>query len=532
MKEQNAILISEGKAVLGIEFGSTRIKSVLIDETGNVIESGSYGWCNRLENGIWTYGEDEFFLGLKGSYADLSRRVFEKYGVHIRSLRAIGISGMMHGYLPLDENYQMLVPFRTWRNTITDTASNLLSSLFSFHVPQRWSIAHLCQAFLNQEKHVTKIRHITTLAGYMHLKLTGSFVTGMCEASGIFPIDTDCGDYSPSMIVSFEEFCRERGWQFKLRELLPPICRVGEFAGVLTSEGAALLDEEGFLQAGIPFCAPEGDAGTGMVATDSISPNTGNISAGTSIFAMAVLDKPLSHVYPELDVIATPEGSPAVMVHCNNCTGEIDTWANFLSEFAGACGSPVEMPTVYDTIYYHALCPEASCEGIVLYNYLSGEHMTGIETGIPMLMRAPGKSFDFDKFCRALIFSSLTTLRMGMDILFDREGISLERLAAHGGLFKTPGVGQTISASALKTPVTVTKTAGEGGAWGMALLALYAVSREEGESLSDFLHDKILERAEKTCKEPDEALSKDFDSFMEAYRAGLAVEKTAGQIYS
>ncbi|MBQ8432168.1 MAG: ATPase [Clostridia bacterium] len=525
-----AKLIDAGQATLGIELGSTRIKSVLIDQNGTLLFCGSYTWENRWEKGIWTYRMEDVITGLQSSYADLARQVRESCGVTLRSLRAIGISGMMHGYLPFDGAGGLLTPFRTWRNTMTAQASHVLGQRFHFHIPQRWSIAHLGQAMLAREAHVESIRSLTTLAGYVHRLLSGEFVIGICEASGMFPVDPKTKTYDAAMVAAFEDFAKENGYGIDLKSMLPRVLRAGEPAGVLSEAGAALLDPTGNLLAGIPMCPPEGDGGTGMVATNSVRPGTGNVSAGTSIFGMAVLDQPLRGVYEELDVLSTPAGSPVVMVHCNNGTGEIDAWVSCFEQLSHACGISLTKTQIYDALYHAALEPSAG--DMVVYNYLSGEHMTNVEQGVPLLMRAPGAVLDLPGFARALLYSTLATLRMGMDLLREQEAVRLTSMSAHGGLYKIPAVGQKITAAALRSPVTVMETAGEGGAWGMALLALYMADRGENESLEEYLETRIFATCRKRVEAVDDALADDFDRYMTAFRQGLATERGAIAAFS
>lgn len=525
--EKAACYIAEGKAVLGIEFGSTRIKAVLIDQKGNVLATGSYGWENKYENGYWTYGEKDITAGLRGSYSALCRNVAAKYGVRIKKLAAIGISGMMHGYMPLDCDNNLLVPFRTWRNTVTQRESELLTDAFDFHIPQRWSIAHLYRAVLNKEEHIVKTAHITTLAVYIQLLLTGKNVIGMCEASGMFPLDGETGNYDVKKAEIFDRLCAKEGYDCNILKMLPEIVPAGKVAGYLTESGAKLLDPDGYIEAGIPFCPPEGDAATGMVATNSVRINTGNISAGTSIFVMAVLPHSLKKAHPEIDIVSTPSGSPVAMVHCNNCTGEIDNWAKVFSEFADACGARVKMSEIYDAMYNSAALPTADCDGITLYNYISGEHITEIERGVPLLFRASESAFGFANFCRSLMFSTLATIRIGMNILYDEEHIHPSKIYGHGGFFKTPVAGQKIAAAALKTPVAVLETAGEGGACGMALLALYSVTDGGKTPLEDFLDKEIYAESKCSIEEADKKLETEFEKYMADYVKGLSVEKAA-----
>ena len=438
----NAEIISSGNACLGIEFGSTRIKAVLINENNEPIASGAHDWENRLENNIWTYTLEDIWTGLQDSYQKMAQDAKEKYGATISKLGAVGFSAMMHGYMAFDEEDQLLVPFRTWRNTMTQQASDELTELFQFNIPQRWSIAHLYQAILNGEEHVSKIKFQTTLAGYIHWKLTGKKVLGVGEASGMFPIDMNTGNYNARMIQQFDEKIADRGFDWKLEEILPEVLTAGEGAGFLTEEGAKLLDVTGNLQAGVPVCPPEGDAGTGMTATNSIAKRTGNVSAGTSVFAMVVLEKELSKVYKEIDMVTTPTGNLVAMVHCNNCTSDLNAWVSLFKEFAEAFGVEVDMNKLFGTLYNKALEGDADCGGLLAYNYFSGEHITGFEEGRPMFVRMPESKFNLANFMRVHLFTALGALKTGLDILLKDEGVKLDKILGHGGLFKTKGVGR------------------------------------------------------------------------------------------
>lgn len=526
-KENRTKVIAEGRAILGIELGSTRIKAVLIDEVGTPIASGSHDWENRYENGIWTYSLEDIWSGLQASYQDLAHNVKETYGVSLRKLAAIGFGAMMHGYMAFDENGELLVPFRTWRNTITEQASDKLTELFSYHIPQRWSIAHLYQAILNKEEHVSQVRFITTLAGYIHWKLTGQKVVGVGEASGMFPIDTATHDFYENMIQAFDENVADRQYPWKLREVLPKVLMAGEEAGVLTAEGAALLDVSGELETGIPLCPPEGDAGTGMAATNSVAVRTGNVSAGTSVFAMVVLEKELSRVYPEIDLVTTPSGDLVGMVHCNNCTSDLNSWVSLFEEFSQAIGVTMDKNTLFETLYRKALEGDAACGGLLAYNYFSGEHITGFEEGRPLFVRTPESCFNLANFMRVHLFTSLGALKVGMDILLKEEKVKMDKILGHGGLFKTRGVGQKIMAGALNVPVAVMETAGEGGAWGIALLASYMIEKQDGESLAQYLDRNIFSGETGTKVLPDEKDVAGFDAFIERYKKGLAIERAA-----
>lgn len=525
--EANKSTIVNGKAVLGIELGSTRIKAVLVNEKNQPIASGSHEWENQLVNNIWTYSEEAIWTGIQESYQDMVKDVKEKYGVPVKKLAAIGFSAMMHGYMPFNEAGELLVPFRTWRNTMTEKASEELTELFQYHIPQRWSIAHLYQAMLNQEPHVKDITFMTTLEGYVHWKLTGEKVLGVGEGSGMFPIDMEIKNYDPKCLAAFDKLAAPYGFPWKLEEILPKVLLAGEEAGRLTEEGAKLLDTTGELEAGIPFCPPEGDAGTGMVATNSIAKRTGNVSAGTSVFSMVVLEKPLSKVYPEIDLVTTPTGNLVAMVHCNNCTSDLNAWVNLFKEFAEAMGMQVDMNQLFGTLYHKAMEGDADCGGLLAYNYFSGEHITGFEEGRPLFARTPESKFNLANFMRVNLFTSLGALKTGMDILLKEEGVRLDKILGHGGLFKTKGVGQNLLAGAIDTPVSVMETAGEGGAWGIAVLASYLVNKEAGESLEDYLNHKVFAGQEGEEVQPDTRDVQGFNEFMVRYKAGLAIERAA-----
>lgn len=519
--------IREGRAVLGIEFGSTRIKAVLTDGSNNPVASGSHEWENRLENGLWTYREEDIITGLQCCYASVAGDVRSRYGVELTSLAAMGISGMMHGYIALDGEDRLLVPFRTWRNTVTEEASRILTGELGFHIPQRWSAAHLYQAILNKEEHVGRIKYLTTLAGYIHYRLTGMKAVGIGEASGMFPIDIEAGDYNGEMLAKFNSLAGAEGFGTDIRELLPRVLTAGEEAGRLTAEGAALLDVSGRLKAGIPLCPPEGDAGTGMTATGSVERGTGNVSAGTSVFAMVVLEKPLKSVHDELDIVTTPDGSEVAMVHCNNCTSDLNAWAGLFGEFAAAAGLDMPADRLFGILYNKALEGEKDCRGMMACNYFSGEHITGFEEGRPLFVRTPDSGMTLGNFIRTHLYSSLATLRAGLDILLKEEGVSVRRITGHGGLFKTPVVGQKILAAAINAPVTVLETAGEGGAWGMALLASYMINRRDNEALPRFLERAVFAGVKGSTLEPDAEDAAGFDTFMERYREALPVERAA-----
>lgn len=520
-------LIENGDVFLGIEFGSTRIKGVLIDEGHTPIASGSFTWENSLVDGIWTYSEEEILCGLKTCYKNLKKDVLEKYGVTLKKLGGIGISAMMHGYMPFDANEKLLVPFRTWRNTITAEAAEKLSESFNFNIPERWSVAHLYQAVLNKEAHVKDISSINTLAGYVHFLLTGEKIVGIGEASGMFPVG-DKLSYAEEMLEKFDELLEKEGFKKKAVEVLPKIKLAGENAGYLTESGALLLDEEGDLQSGVPLCPPEGDAGTGMVATNSIKSFTGNVSAGTSIFAMIVLDKALSKRYKEIDVVATPDGYPVAMVHCNNCTNEINAYANLFKEVSESLTGKADMNAVYDMMFALSEKADADAGNITVYNYLSGESITDFSCGRPMLVRGENAKFTLPNLLRANLYSSVATLAIGMRILWN-ENVKVDSICGHGGLFKTGTEGAKVLASSIKAPITVMETAGEGGPWGMAILAAYA-KNGNGKKLPEYLDGEVFASSKKSTIMPDESYSKGFEKYLDRFEKGLDAERKAVEL--
>lgn len=519
-------VIENGKAMLGIEFGSTRIKAVLIDEEHNPIASGSHEWENQLVDGIWTYSIDSIWEGLQDCYQNMKKDVQKQYGVTVKKLAAIGFSAMMHGYMAFGEDNKILVPFRTWRNAITEEASEKLTELFQYNIPQRWSIAHLYQAILNGEEHVKDIRFQTTLAGYIHWMLTGRKVLGVGEASGMFPIDIATGQFDAGMVKKFDDAVADKGFSWKLLDIFPEVLTAGEEAGTLTEKGASLLDVSGDLEAGIPLCPPEGDAGTGMVATNSVARRTGNVSAGTSVFSMVVLEKELSKVYPELDLVTTPSGDLVAMVHCNNCTSDLNAWVNIFKEFAESFGIDVDMNKLFGTLYNKAMEGDADGGNLLAYNYISGENITGMEEGRPLFVRTPNSKFNLANFMRVNLYTSLGALKIGMDLLLKEEKVNVDKLLGHGGLFKTKGVGQQILADAMNTPISVMETAGEGGAWGIAVLAAYMV-KKNGESLGDYLNQQVFAGQAGSELAPNPEGVKGFDDFIQIYKAGLPIERAA-----
>ena len=522
---KNSIL--NKKTALGIEFGSTRIKAVLVDENHIPIASGDHEWENRLEDGIWTYSLEDIWSGLQDSYSNLVKDVKEKYDVELTEVGAIGFSAMMHGYMAFNEAGDLLVPFRTWRNSMTGQAAKELIELFQYNIPERWSIAHLYQAILNEETHVKEITFFTTLAGYIHWKMTGEKVLGIGDASGMFPIDMATKDYDAKMIAQFDALIEEKHFPWKLEEILPKALPAGAPAGVLTEEGAALLDVSGKLKAGIPICPPEGDAGTGMVATNSVARRTGNVSAGTSIFGMTVLEKPLENFYPEIDMVTTPSGDLVAMVHANNCTSDLNAWVNIFKEFSESFGMKVDMNDLYGTLYRKALEGDPDCGGLLSYGFFSGEFIMGMEEGRPLFVRKPDSKFNLANFMRTHLYTSMGALKVGMDILTKKEHVEIDKLLGHGGLFKTKGVGQRFMAAAMNTPISVMETAGEGGPWGMALLASYMINKAADETLDHYLAEKVFHGDEGTSMDPDPADVEGFEVFIERFKNGISMEKAA-----
>lgn len=526
-KEDLVKAIRQGHTSLGIELGSTRIKAVLTGPDHTPIASGSHDWENRYENHIWTYTLEDIWTGIQDSYSAMAREVMELYETPLTTIGSIGFSAMMHGYMAFDKEGGLLAPFRTWRNTITEEASVKLTELFRYPIPQRWSIAHLYQAMLNGEMHVASIHFQTTLAGYVHWKLTGEKVLGVGEASGMFPIDPSTKTYHSRMVSQFDDLAASYGYSWRLEDIFPKVLTAGEQAGTLTEEGAALLDVSGCLQAGIPFCPPEGDAGTGMAATNSVAVRTGNVSAGTSVFAMIVLEKELSNVHPEIDLVTTPSGDPVAMVHCNNCTSDLNAWISLFQEVTESFGIKMDKDRLFSVLYQKALEGDPDCGGLLAYNYFSGEHITGFEEGRPLFVRTPESRFNLSNFMRVHLFTALGALKTGLDILLKEEGIKVDKVYGHGGLFKTKGVGQQIMAAAMNAPVSVMETAGEGGAWGIALLAAYMKDKKEGQSLERYLAEEVFAEEDGITMEPDPSDVEGFDRFIDRYGKGLAIERAA-----
>ena len=519
--------IKEGKAILGIEFGSTRIKAVLIDADNKPIAQGSHEWENQLVDGLWTYSIADILAGMQDCYADLRKDVKAQYGVELTRLAAIGISAMMHGYMAFDSKGEILVPFRTWRNTNTGEAAAKLSELFVFNIPLRWSISHLYQAILNKEPHVGQIDFLTTLAGYIHWKLTGRRVLGVGDASGMIPVDTNTKTFNARMVELFDALVAIHGFPWKLDDILPQVLVAGEDAGSLTAEGVLLLDPSGNLQPGAPLCPPEGDAGTGMVATNAVLQRTGNVSAGTSSFSMIVLEKELSKPYEVIDMVTTPDGSPVAMVHCNNCTSDLNAWVNLFKEYQQLLGIPVDMGEVFGKLYNNALKGDPDCGGLLAYNYISGEPVAGLAEGRPLFVRSATDKFNLANFMRANLYAAVGVLKIGNDILFKDEHVKVDRITGHGGLFKTKGVGQRILAAALDSPISVMETAGEGGAWGIALLAGYLVNKADGQTLPDYLDNNVFRGNKGEEIAPDPADVAGFDTYIKNYTRGLAIERAA-----
>ena len=519
--------IEAGKAVLGIEFGSTRIKAVLIDEENRPIAQGSHEWENQLVDGLWTYSLEAIWFGVQDCYRDLRANVMEQYGVELTTLAAIGVSAMMHGYMPFDKDGEMLAPFRTWRNTNTGEAAAILSKLFNYNIPLRWSISHLYQAILNDEPHVKDMAFLTTLAGYIHWQLTGEKVIGIGDGSGMIPVDPETKNYDAEMVKKFDELVADKNFTWTLEEILPKVLVAGEAAGTLTEEGAKKLDISGNLKAGVPVCPPEGDAGTGMVATNAVKQRTGNVSAGTSSFSMIVLEKNLSKPYEMIDMVTTPDGSLVAMVHCNNCTSDLNAWVGLFREYTELMGVPVDMNKIFGTLYNNALNGDPDCGGLMAYNYFSGEPVTGLQEGRPLFVRTVGNKFNLANFMRANISAAVAVLKIGNDILFNDEKIKVDRITGHGGLFKTKGVGQRILAAALNSPISVMETAGEGGAWGMALLAGYLINNKEERNLADYLEMDVFNGNTGTSIAPTAEEVAGFNAYIQNYKACLPIEQAA-----
>lgn len=531
--------IQSGKAILGIEFGSTRIKAVLIDQENKPIAQGSHEWENQLVDGLWTYSTEAIWFGLEDCYADLRKNVKAQYDCEIENLASIGISAMMHGYMAFgptgtasrgadpSEAEKILVPFRTWRNTNTGQAAAELSKLFNYNIPLRWSISHLYQCILNGDEHVKDITYLTTLAGYIHWRLTGKKVLGVGDASGMIPVDPETKTYNAEMVKKFNDLIAPKGYNWKLEDILPESLCAGENAGYLTEHGAHRLDISGHLKGGCPLCPPEGDAGTGMVATNAVKQRTGNVSAGTSSFSMIVLEKDLSKPNEMIDMVTTPDGSLVAMVHCNNCTSDLNAWVNMFKQYQELLGVPVDMNEVFGKLYNNALTGDADCGGLISYNYISGEPVTGLSEGRPMFVRSANDKFTLANFMRAHLYASVAVLKMGNDVLFKEEKVKVDRITGHGGLFKTPGVGQRVLAAALNSPISVMETAGEGGAWGIALLANYVINNEKKLNLADYLEEVVFAGNTGVEIAPTAEDVEGFNRYIKNYEAGLAIEQAA-----
>ncbi len=511
---------------LGIELGSTTIKLVVVDEYAAPIAVGKHVWENQLRDGYWTYDPKDIHSGLRSAYADLKKNIKETYGVTPTTYKSMGLSAMMHGYIALDEDSNLLVPFRTWRNTVTGEAAEKLSELFKFNIPQRWSIAHLYQAMLNKEAHLPNIKRVATLSAYLHYLLTDEFVIGVGDASGMFPIDSESCDYNSNMLERFDQLLAEHKLPYSLSDIFPKVCKAGDAGGLLSESGAAMLDDD--LKAGIPMCPPEGDAGTGMVATNSVERSAGNVSAGTSIFAMVVLQKPLSDYYEEIDIVSTPDGSDVAMVHCNNCTSDLDAWGVMFSQFAETIGVDIKPYKVLDKVF-EAAKAKTDYSGVVSFNYLSGEHITGVESGRPMLLRKPDAEFSFSALSKSLVFSTLSSLKIGLDILSVKEGVQIQRLMGHGGFFKADFAKEAMAAVA-NAQVSVMETAGEGGAYGMALLALYMNKKTE-KTLPEFLNNDVFSSGKIKTANPSKEESKLFEEFLIGYKGCIPVERSAADCF-
>lgn len=511
---------------MGLEFGSTRIKAILLDEKRNVIASGGHTWENRYVDGIWTYTMEDIIGGLQDCYSRMRQNFEDTYGEKLTEIGAIGISGMMHGYLAFDKDNNLLAPFRTWRNTITQESSETLTKAFNAAIPQRWSIAHLYKDILEDVSYVKDIAHFTTLAGFIHWQLTGNKVLGIGEASGMFPIDSAKCDYRDDLLDIFADLIKDKSYPWTLKEILPGVLNAGECAGYLTEEGAKLLDITGTLKAGVKFAPPEGDAGTGMTATNSVRVGTGNVSAGTSVFAMVVTEK-TPKLHKEINVVTTPDGAPVAMVHCSNCTSDFNAWAGMLKDFADALGVDIPMGKIMDLVFEKALEGKADCDGIVAYNYYSGEANVGLTKGVPVLMRKPGADFSFANLARTHLYTCLSTLKMGLDILIKEENIKIDRICGHGGYFKAPVTGPKFLSAAVGAPVITMESSGEGGPYGMALLAAYMLDKTEGETLPDYLDNKIFASCKTVETMADQSDIDGFNAYLTGFKACLPVEKAA-----
>ena len=524
MDDLNRNLKSEDISI-GIELGSTRIKTVAIDQNLSTVASGHFELENQFIDGYWTYSINDIWVGLQKSYSAMTTEIKEKYDLTLRKVKSIGVSGMMHGYLAFDQNEDLLVPFRTWRNGNTAKAATLLSEAFQFNIPERWSIAHLYQTILDNESHINRITYLTTLAGYVHWYLTGEKVLGIGDASGMFPINIDTKDYRIDLLNETNNIFKAKGFGQSVEKLLPEVKLAGESGGLLTKDGATLLDPSGNLEAGILMCPPEGDAGTGMVATNTVAQNTGNISAGTSAFAMIVLSNTLKDMYPEIDVVTTPDGSEVAMIHTNNCTSDINDWMNLFGEVLNVMGVDFSSDELYGHIFERSLSSDDNIGGLLSYNYVSGENITNVHTGYPLFIREPNYQFNLANFMKMHLFSAFSTLKIGMDLLKENEYINIDKLIAHGGIFKTKDVAQQILASALEQPITVMETASEGGAWGISVLAFYAALDTE-VPLDEFLNESVFINTRASTLHPVEQEVINFNNYVEKMKKGLSIEQS------
>lgn len=527
--QEVAVCVKNGETFLGIELGSTRIKAVLVTQNCHTISSGSYAWENRLENGIWTYDLQEAWKGIQVCYAQLAGEVKSQYHVPLQRIGAIGISAMMHGYLAFNKKDELLVPFRTWRNAITGQAADELTQALQFNIPQRWSIAHLYQAVLKGEAHLAELDFLTTLAGYVHWQLCGEKLLGIGDASGMFPVDEATGTYDAKMMEIFSSLAAVRKYSWRIGDILPGVRKAGEKAGRLTEAGARLLDPSGTLAAGSIMAPPEGDAGTGMVSTNSVRKRTGNISVGTSAFSMNVLDAPLKSLHRDIDIVTTPDGAPVAMVHINNCSSDINAWAGLFGEFASAIGCKLPADELYAALFQQAAKADADAGGLLNYSYLSGENITRMETGRPLFVRTPHSHMNLANFMLTQLYAAFAPLKIGMDILIQEEQVRTDAMIAQGGLFRTPVIAQQALADALELPITIMETAGEGGPWGMAVLAVFAAQREAGETLADFLDKKVFCKAKASTLVPRPEGTAGCKAFLARYKAGLSAEEAAGK---
>jgi sugar (pentulose or hexulose) kinase len=524
MNNDLRIELEKGECSLGIEFGSTRIKAIIVDSKNKSIASGNFDWNNKNIDDIWCYESDEILKGMRVCYNNLKESVLKEYGVRLHTFKAIGISAMMHGIIAVDKNNKLITPFRTWRNNITSVESKELTQLFDYPIPQRWTIAHLYK-LIKEGVDLTQLDYASTLSGYVHRLLTNEKKLGIGDASGMFPIEDN--DYKKDSLNKFDKILSENGYSFSIKDIFPKVLVCSELAGTLTKEGALLLDSSGELVEGIPFCPPEGDAETGMVATNSVAPRCGNVSAGTSVFSMVVLEKPLSKNYDKLDLVTTPEGYSVAMAHSNNCTSEYDSWISLFKEMIGDLNLNVTTPELYDYLLNKALEGSKNCKGLLTYPYVSGEHGTGFSEGRPMVIKNDIKEFNLATFMRAELFSSLCAMRVGLDILFEEEGVSIDKIVGHGGFFKTMNVGGLIMSAATHNKVEVLDDAGEGGAFGIAILASYVVNKKANQNLGNFLNTVVFKDGKSSTFMADKSDIDGFNEFYQRYLDGLVIERSA-----